>query len=78
MAIMAKKNSLIETVYIQLGNVMGYPGVLQGNPHPYRSKPVPASTGMGFDGYGCGFCKNTRVYNPSTGTHPVLTRKKTS
>jgi len=33
-------------------NVMGYPGVFQGNLHPYPSKPVPAVTGAGFDRYG--------------------------
>ena len=35
-----------------LGNATGYPGVFQSNPHPYPSKPVPAATGPGFDGYG--------------------------
>jgi hypothetical protein len=35
-----------------LVNVTGYPGVFQGNPHPYPWKPAPAATGMGFDGYG--------------------------
>ena len=35
-----------------LGNVTGYPGVFQGNPHPYPSKPAPASTGAGFHRYG--------------------------
>ncbi|KAF8797414.1 hypothetical protein BYT27DRAFT_7125698, partial [Phlegmacium glaucopus] len=46
-----------------LGNVTGYPGVFQGNPHPYLSKPVPMSTGAGFDRHRCGFCKHPRVYN---------------
>ena len=40
------------THLIRIGNVTGYPGVFQINPHPYPSKPVPAATGMGFDGYG--------------------------
>ena len=39
-----------------LGNGVGYPGVFQGNPHPYPWKPAPAATGAGFDGYG------SRVY----------------
>ena len=39
-------------VCLGVGNVTGYPGVFQGNPHPYPSKPVPAVTGAGFDGYG--------------------------
>jgi transposase len=30
----------------QLGNATGYPGVIQGNPHPYPQKPV--GTGAGF------------------------------
>ena len=34
-----------------LGNVTGYPGVFQSNLHLYPSKPIPASTGMGFHGY---------------------------
>ena len=38
-----------------MGNVAGYPGVFQGNPHLYPSKPVPASTGVGFMGMGGGF-----------------------
>ncbi|KAF8812170.1 hypothetical protein BYT27DRAFT_7035262, partial [Phlegmacium glaucopus] len=50
-----------------IGNVMGHPGVFQGNPHLYPSKPVPTSTGAGFDRHGCGFCKNPRVYNPWMG-----------
>ncbi|KAF8810025.1 hypothetical protein BYT27DRAFT_7092797 [Phlegmacium glaucopus] len=52
---------------------MGYPGVFQGNPHPYPSKPVPTSMGTGFDRHGCRFFKNLRVYNPWTVTHPKLT-----
>ena len=36
----------------QVGNVTGYPGVFQSNPHPYPSKPAPASTGAGFRWYG--------------------------
>jgi len=36
----------------KVGNVTGYPGVFQGNPHPYPSKPAPASTGAGFHRYG--------------------------
>ena len=59
-------------VGISVGNVTGYPGVFQGNPHPYPSKPVPASTGTGFDRRRCGFFKNPRVYNPWTGTLPIL------
>ena len=35
-----------------LGNVTGYPGVFQGNLHPYPSKPIPASMGVGFHRYG--------------------------
>ena len=41
--------------WIQLGNVTGYPGVFQGNPRPYPSKPVPALMGTGFAGTGDGF-----------------------
>ena len=37
---------------LDLGNVTGYPGVFQSNPHPYLSKPAPASMGAGFHGYG--------------------------
>ena len=62
----------------QIGNVTGYPGVFPGNPHPYPSKPVPASTGAGFDKYGCGFCKNPRVYNPSTGAPSNTDRENIS
>ena len=36
----------------RVGNVTGYPGVFQSNPHPYPSKPAPASTGTGFRWYG--------------------------
>ncbi|KAF8800290.1 hypothetical protein BYT27DRAFT_7118167 [Phlegmacium glaucopus] len=32
----------------RVGNVTGYPGVFQGNPHPHPSKPVPTSMGAGF------------------------------
>ncbi|KAF8801875.1 hypothetical protein BYT27DRAFT_7113967 [Phlegmacium glaucopus] len=56
-----------------LGNVMGYPGVFQGNLHPYPSKPVPTSMGVGFDRYRCGFCKNPRVYDPWMGMCPKPT-----
>ncbi|KAF8799791.1 hypothetical protein BYT27DRAFT_7119498, partial [Phlegmacium glaucopus] len=56
-----------------IGNVTGYPGVFQGNLHLYPSKPVPTSTGAGFDRHGCRFCKNPRVYNPWMGTCPKLT-----
>ena len=38
--------------HMWLGNVTGYPGVFQSNPCPYPSKPIPASTGTGFCGYG--------------------------
>jgi len=38
-----------------VGNVTGYPGVFQGNPHPHPSKPAPASTGTGLTGTGAGF-----------------------
>jgi len=31
-----------------LGSVTGYPGVFQGNPYPYPSKPVPVDAGTGF------------------------------
>ena len=58
-----------------LGNVTGYPGVFQDNLHPYPSKPIPASTGVGFDKYRCGFFKNPRVYNPWMGTPQILTRR---
>ena len=63
---------------ILLGNVTGYPGVFPGNPHPYPSKPVPASTGAGFDKYGCGFCKNPRGYNPSMGAPSNTDRENIS
>ena len=62
----------------QLGNVTGYPGVFPGNLHPYPSKPVPASTGAGFDKYGCRFCKNPRGYNPSTGAPSNTDRENLS
>ena len=42
-----------------VGNVMGYPGVFQSNPHPYLSKPVPASMGTGQ-----GFTKTHGYPNP--------------
>ena len=61
-----------------LGNVTGYPGFFPGNLHPYPSKPVPASTGAGFDKYGCGFCKNPRGYNPSTGAPSNTDRENIS
>ena len=61
-----------------IGNVTGYPGVFPGNPHLYLSKPIPASTGAGFDKYGCGFCKNPRVYNPSTGAPSNTDRENIS
>ncbi|KAF8812142.1 hypothetical protein BYT27DRAFT_7088084 [Phlegmacium glaucopus] len=57
----------------QLGNVTGYPGVSQGNLHPYPSKPIPTSMGAGFNWYRCGFCKNPRVYNPWMGMCPKPT-----
>ena len=41
---------------IILGNVTGYPGVFQGNPYPYPSIPVPASTGTGFPWVTRGYC----------------------
>ena len=40
---------------VEVGIVMGNPGVFSGNPHPYPPKPVPTATGAGFDGYGNGF-----------------------
>ena len=43
---------------LELGIVTGYPGVFQGNPHPYPRKPAPAARGAVFGGYGCGFNKN--------------------
>jgi hypothetical protein len=46
----------------RLGNVTGNPGVFPGNPHPYPWKPVPTATGVGFDGYGCGFCKTHGIF----------------
>ena len=45
------KDSL-EMNWVLIGNVTGYPGVFQSNPHPYLSKPVPASMGTGFRRYG--------------------------
>jgi hypothetical protein len=36
-----------------LGNVTGYLGVFQGNPHPYPWKPAPAARGAGFCRYWC-------------------------
>src|SRR6201996_4727689 len=47
-----------------LGNVTGYPGVFQGNPCPYPSKPVPLHKGMGFNGYGSWVEHNPRVSKP--------------
>jgi hypothetical protein len=47
-----------------VGNTTGYPGVFQGNPHPYPWKPVPTAMGAGFAGYGCGFCKTHGLRNP--------------
>jgi hypothetical protein len=47
--------------HLFLGNGTGYPGVFQSNPHPYPSKPVPASTGAGFRRYGSGVYKNPWV-----------------
>ena len=64
--------------WASVGNVTGYPGVFPGNLHPYPSKPVPASTGAGFDKYRCGFCKNPRVYNPSTGAPSNADRENIS
>ena len=61
-----------------VGNVTGYPGVFLGNLHPYPSKPVPASTGAGFDKYRCWFCKNPRGYNPSTGAPSNTDRENIS
>jgi len=43
-----------------LGNVTGNPGVFQGNPYPYPSKPVPVVAGTGFDGYGLWVFTNPR------------------
>ena len=64
--------------WVHLGNVTGYPGVFPCNPHPYPSKPVPTSTGAGFDKYGCGFCKNPRGYNPSMGAPSNTDRENIS
>jgi len=50
-----------------VGNVTGYPGVFQSNPHPYPSKPVPTSRGMGFHGHGSWVYKNPRVPQPAWG-----------
>ena len=36
---------------LPLGNVMGYPGVFQGNPCLYPWKPAPVHKGTGFDKY---------------------------
>ena len=47
-----------------IGNVTGYPGVFQSNPHPYPSKPVPASMGRVFMGTGQGFTKTHGYPNP--------------
>jgi hypothetical protein len=41
----------------RVGIITGNPGVFQGYPHPYPSKP----TGAGFRGYGCWFLQNPRV-----------------
>jgi len=46
----------------QIESVMGYSGVFQGNPHPYPSKPAPASTGTGFMGMGDRFSQTHRKY----------------
>ena len=54
-------------VYISLGNVTGYPGVFQSNPHPYPSKPVPTFMGMGFHGHRSRVYKNPQVPQPAWG-----------
>jgi hypothetical protein len=43
---------------VVLGNVTGYPGVFQSNPHPHLSKPVPVAAGTG-----CGFYKTHGIQN---------------
>ena len=48
----------------RLGNVTGYPGVFQGNPCLYLSKPVPVHKGMGFKRYGSRVGYNPRVSKP--------------
>ena len=40
------------TWHTDIGNTMGYPGVFQGNPCPYPSKPAPGHMGVGFEGNG--------------------------
>jgi len=52
---------------------MGYPGVFQSNPHPYPSKPIPASMGVGFCRYGSGVYKNPGVPNMHRGIPPEMT-----
>ena len=48
----------------RVGNVTGYPGVFQSNPHPFPSKPIPASMGTGFHGHGSRVYKNPWVSQP--------------
>ena len=40
----------ISSVQESIGNTTGYPGVFQGNPCLYPSKPVPGHMGVGFEG----------------------------
>jgi hypothetical protein len=44
-----------------LGIVAGYPGVFQGNPHPYPWKPAPAARVRVFTDTGCG------IWDPRSG-----------
>ena len=46
---------------LELGDVTGYPGVFQGNPHPCPWKPVPVAMGTGFARYGLWVLKNPGV-----------------
>ena len=57
-------------ITLWIGNVTGYPGVFQSNPHPYPSKPAPASTGVGFRWYGWWVYKNPGVTQPAQGFAP--------
>ncbi|KAF8238913.1 hypothetical protein L208DRAFT_1239456, partial [Tricholoma matsutake] len=47
-----------------IGNVMGYPGVFQGNLCLYPSKPVPIHKGMGSDRDGSWVGYNPWVSKP--------------
>jgi penicillin-binding protein-related factor A (putative recombinase) len=39
-------------LYFRIGSTTGYPGVFQGNPHPYPWEPAPTQQGRGFNRHG--------------------------